>query len=529
MRKCFGYIRVSSTKQIEGVSLSKQKREIKRYCAENNIQIIKWYDETYTAAKAGGRAIFNEIIKKLKNKEADGVVFYKIDRGARNLTDWDQLKQLVDQGIEIHFAYDQLDLKTRAGRLVADIQAVVAADEIQVKKERALSGLYGRLEDGIYPFRAPTGYIDKGKGKVKAVDPIQAQLVRQAFELYSTEKYTLKTLLQVVRTLGLTTATGTPVALNTLSIILNNSFYIGLMRVKDRSFTGKHDSIISTQLFKKVQSVLNGRSFKSKKHDYLFRKTFTCALCNYTLIGETQKGHVYYRCHTKTCPTKGFRSSAIELLLKKTFRQAELLPSERKRILTIIEEEQEQYIEKLKMLKRSTELQISQSEAKLDTLTDAYLEGIIDKGTLERKKNQILLRISELKEKTSEFSVLNEDNYRGINKFLELATSLIQSYENANPDKKSRLVKIVTSNHLAEGKKLSISIRSPFFNRSKAENLTKCAHLRDEPHIIHTDCVDFSKDSVLGKRKPLSDSQLRKLLDRIIEHLDELSDIEFDL
>ena len=39
MKKCFGYVRVSTAKQGEGVSLTAQKEAIMLYCEQNEIEI----------------------------------------------------------------------------------------------------------------------------------------------------------------------------------------------------------------------------------------------------------------------------------------------------------------------------------------------------------------------------------------------------------------------------------------------------------------------------------------------------------
>jgi DNA invertase Pin-like site-specific DNA recombinase len=68
------------------------------------------------------------MLKRLKTGEVAGVIMHKIDRSARNLKDWAELGQLIDQGVEVHFSNETVDLNSRGGRLSADIQAVVAAD-----------------------------------------------------------------------------------------------------------------------------------------------------------------------------------------------------------------------------------------------------------------------------------------------------------------------------------------------------------------------------------------------------------------
>lgn len=71
------------------------------------------------------------MMQALKNGQAQGVIIHKIDRSARNLKDWAGLGELIDRGVQVHFAHEAIDLHSRGGRLLADIQAVVAADYIR--------------------------------------------------------------------------------------------------------------------------------------------------------------------------------------------------------------------------------------------------------------------------------------------------------------------------------------------------------------------------------------------------------------
>ena len=140
--------------------------------------IVRWFEERETAAKKG-RPVWNEMLKLLRQGKAHGVLIHKIDRSARNLKDWADLGDCIDDGIEVHFANEGLDLNSRGGRLSADIQAVVAADYIRNLREEAKKGIYGRLKQGFYPSRAPIGYLDNGAAKPKTIDPVILRLHRE--------------------------------------------------------------------------------------------------------------------------------------------------------------------------------------------------------------------------------------------------------------------------------------------------------------------------------------------------------------
>lgn len=168
MQTYFAYIRVSTTRQgEEGVSLQEQRSAIMEFAAKRGIRVKEWFEEQISAASRG-RPMFGKVLHRLKRKEAAGVIIHKIDRSARNLKDWEDIADLMDQGIEVHFAHESIDLRTRSGRLSADILAVVASDYIRNLREETIKGLYGRLKQGIFPFMAPVGYLNTGKGKPKS-------------------------------------------------------------------------------------------------------------------------------------------------------------------------------------------------------------------------------------------------------------------------------------------------------------------------------------------------------------------------
>ena len=197
MKPCFGYIRVSTQKQGEGVSLEAQKNAITAFASHNQLDIIEWFEEKETAAKSG-RPIFSKMLKRLGRGNAQGLIIHKIDRSARNLRDWAAIGELSDAGIDVYFATETLDFRSRGGRLTADIQAVIAADYVRNLREETLKGMNGRLKQGLYPFCAPVGYMDNGKGKPKTPDPERAPLIKEIFELYGSGQYSERSLLKEI-------------------------------------------------------------------------------------------------------------------------------------------------------------------------------------------------------------------------------------------------------------------------------------------------------------------------------------------
>lgn len=131
----FAYTRVSTRRQRQyGVSLDEQQLAIAAYAEARGLRISKWFEERETAARTG-RPQFKHMVRQLLAGRAHGLIIHKIDRGARNLRDWAEIGDLIDLGIDVRFAHDDLRLDSRGARLAADIQAVVAADYVRNLRE----------------------------------------------------------------------------------------------------------------------------------------------------------------------------------------------------------------------------------------------------------------------------------------------------------------------------------------------------------------------------------------------------------
>jgi DNA invertase Pin-like site-specific DNA recombinase len=475
MKSYFAYIRVSTQKQGLGVSLQEQKTSIERYADRQGLRICAWFEELETAAKRG-RPIFGRMLKDLGRGKADGIIIHKIDRSARNLKDWADLGELIDRGYQVHFATETLDLTSRGGRLSADIQAVVAADYIRNLREETRKGFYGRLRQGLFPMRAPIGYLDRGGGKPKEPDPVMAPLVRRTFELYATGEYSLQTLRKEAARIGLRNLAGKPLSMNGMSTLLNNPFYIGIMQIDKtkETFRGIHTPILSTKLFDRVQNILRGRfAPRTRKHSFLFRRMFHCAHCTRVLTGESQKGYVYYSCHTPTCPTTSVREDRADGTFGDEFSYVvfsddEVLAIEHEiRLLTSSQTEQ------LDETTKALELQRAQLQARTDRLVDAYVDKLIDKDAFEARRSALIFEEARLKE---QIATLSGGDYRysdGALELFELTKSLYSSYISANPDEKRHLVERTTSNRAVDGKNLAFELKSPFrevANRSKSRD-----------------------------------------------------------
>ena len=484
MKSYFAYIRVSTVKQGEhGSSLQEQRDAITIFATRHGLHIVSWFEERETAAKIG-RHEFSRMLAGIKKGKAAGVIFHKIDRSARNLKDWGVIQDLADLGVDVRFTQESIDLASNEGKLTGDFLAVISAHYIRNLRDEVRKGIRGRLKQGLYPFKAPTGYLDQGGGKAKIPDPQRAPLIRAAFELYSTGTFSLYTLSDELCQRGLRNRSGKKVGVNRLSGILRNPFYIGIIRMKrsGESYPGAHEPIVSKMIFDRVQRILDGKCTKGViVHDFLFRRMIRCVHCRYRLVGETKKGHVYYRCHTRTCPTLSLREELVD-----AFIRGQLAP------LGLLEDDADEMRGKAALLasdsaktledqSQAVSLQLENLSGRLARLMDVYLDGAVDRQLFEEKKLALLMERKTLEEHQAKIASGKQTFVDQLLQYIGLLETLPLSYEIGIPLEKRRLVKTVTSDLSGDRKNVVVGLKSPFREMAELALVPTGGPLRGEP------------------------------------------------
>jgi site-specific DNA recombinase len=487
MRTYFAYARVSTPRQGErGVSLPEQKAAIERYARGHNLEISRWFEEQQSASQTG-RATFVQMLRLLRKGVACGVIIHKIDRSVRNLEDWADVGRLVDAGVEVHFANENVDLKTVAGRLSADIQAVVAAHYSRNLREEVKKGLYGRMKQGFYPLRAPIGYLDQGSAKLKIPDPIRAPLIQEAFNLYVSGTYSIPRLAREMFMRGLRNLKGGKVSVNGWATVLKNPFYAGVIRIlkNGQTYAGNHEPLISSEDFSIVQAVLSGkRSDGQRRYVFRYSRIARCGTCGYSLIGEKQKGHVYYRCHDRPfkepphCPPTSVREERLDDVVCGTLAPIDLTDIELALVRQMIQEMKAKSVANRDAQLNSSRLHLDQIQQSIAKLTDFLIDGSIDKSMFDDKKYRLLLERSRIQQELADLEHGRCASLERLENTVELAKSPSQLYRKGSSEKRRELLKILLSNLTVREKKIEITLAPAFGIIAQRQKDSNCRPYR---------------------------------------------------
>nr|WP_316642649.1 recombinase family protein [uncultured Roseateles sp.] len=481
MKKYAAYIRVSTIRQGEkGTSLLEQKSAIEGYAKREGLSIDAWFEEKETAAKIG-RTVFMSMLKQIQRGGFDGLVLHKIDRGARNLKDWAELSQLSDTGVDVRVAGDSVDLTSRGGRLSADIQAVVAADYIRNLREEVRKGQRGRLKQGLYPWKPPIGYLSAGSGNPATICPVTGPLVREAFETYANGYLSIKELRHHMAKQGLHTDSRKPFGINRMHVLLCRSFYYGLINVKGEAYIGAHEPLISKQLFDTAQDVMRGRLKRTTfiRKQYAFQKLLRCTLCNVVLYAETQKGHIYYRCHSEKCRGVCIRESTVTEALRNEIQMLGLSDAATTQFSIMFNATLASAVDGVSERQKILLLQSEKGKDSIERLTDAYLDQVIDRATFGERKQRLLeeqLKLqSELAEIASSAAYIE---FKG-REFLELLKTLENIRKVGFSADHRRYVQKTISNFGVTGKCVEITWKNSLSLMKDRGILLACGAARD--------------------------------------------------
>jgi RHS repeat-associated protein len=122
----------------------------------SSLTLSQWFEERETAAKRG-RPIWNQMLKLLRTGEATGVVIHKIDRSARNLKDWSDLGELIDQGIERNELTKVAPRPNQAAPSTLTETTTYAYDALNRLTQTSYTGVATPTTTYAYDGTAPTG------------------------------------------------------------------------------------------------------------------------------------------------------------------------------------------------------------------------------------------------------------------------------------------------------------------------------------------------------------------------------------
>lgn len=474
------FARVSTREQAqEGYSLPAQEKLLKEYAGNKGFSILKTFSVPESARGNQERKAFCEMVNYLYDKpDAKILICEKVDRLTRNLRDAVDINKWLNEDSErqVHFVKENTTISKDSKsneKFIWNIKVSVAQYYVDNLSEEVKKGLDEKAREGWYPGSHKRGYKTAGDmgHKTWMIDREKpdARYIEKAFLLYNLGGHTLRTVSNELFKEGWGEGKK-PIHLGELHRILTDPFFYGDFIWKGERFQGKHEGLVSKELFESVQEKLRKpiKAGKFIKHNFLFGGgLMICGDCGRTVTWETQKGHAYGHCtrYGGRCEQKGFireeevDRQIVQILNGLIIDNPRVLEWVRKALKESHRDEDEYHTSTIQEL----DSQIVRFEKRLGILYDDRLDGKIEKNFYKAKKEQYeeeLRMAVEAKESHLKANI----NYLelGMNIF-ELAQQSRELYQSAMSDsEKKELLNFLFSNLKLKNKKVIPTFKNGF-------------------------------------------------------------------
>lgn len=477
-KRVFVYIRVSTKKQAdEGYSIPEQIERLKKYAESMDWMIVRMYiDDGYSGSNMD-RPQLKAMLKDIEQNKCDLVLVDKIDRLARNLLDTVTMIDQIFKSHNVSFVSraEAFDTSTPVGKGSMVMMAMFAEMERERINERMMDGKRGRRKEGLWAGGAytPVGYVyDKESGTL-IIDEVKAAHVRKVFELYN-NGMPMRKIEEYMHNHGYDSGRG-KFSAKSIKTILGNKTYCGYLRDGDDWVDGKHEPIISIDVFEKaqehIQRLKDNKEPNSRGAYYYttyFGNFIYCAHCGAKYI-RTYGGGVnsvdgkrrkYYTCASKikrspflikdpNCKNKNWNVDKFDNAIFDAIRELHLDPS---KIDNLVTDQDDSIPERIDLIMK----QIDALSRQQSRLLDLYTLESIDMDVLKSKNESINYQKEQL---TNELSELENSASVRLNKAdsISLIDTLVDMLDNGADMQEIRsMLALIIDKIVVDGNNVSI-------------------------------------------------------------------------
>jgi site-specific DNA recombinase len=472
--------RVSSREQErEGFSLEVQEAALRAYAAKQGGVIDRMYRIAETASKRQERKVFQEMLAYTQAHAAElgGVLFYKVDRAARNLPDYVEVERLEsDFGVRVHYIAQPSE-NTPAGRLQRRMLSNMASFFTEQQGVDIREGMLRRVQSGLFAGYAPYGYKNvrvNGRGMV-STEPEEAAIVRQIFEWYAQGRVTMEMVRDRLYQAEMYFSRAQRKFTRTkLYDILHDRSYIGEVPYHGRWYPGVQEPIVTREVFERVQALMRGRG--NRALDLVYSGTLiTCGHCGRAVTGEritkrlARSGavaqYVYYRCVGYTAaghPRVRVPEAALDAQVLALFGRLRMDEGDRAWASKMLRRRQAATHAATEDTIARAQQELQRARRESETLFQMRLAEEVGPEKFREKNAEIEQRIARL-ELTVATAQKDEAEAKDLAlRVFELSQTLTEKWLSADSLVKRRLLDLVSLNYRLDGETLVFTLREPF-------------------------------------------------------------------
>lgn len=256
--RCYIYVRVSTSMQVDGYSLEAQRERLIKFAEFQEMEVVREYCDAGKSGKnISGRPEFSQMLQDIAEDrdEVDFILVFKLSRFGRNAADvLNSLQYIQDFGVNLICVEDGIDSSKDSGKLTITVLSAVAEIERENILVQTMEGRRQKAREGKWNGgQAPFGYELDSKNGTLTVNPKEAEIVRIIFSKFVNEGLGADSICDYLNQHGYQKKKVKKNELNYFSRgfimkILDNPVYIGKIaygRIATEKVKGSKDAVLS--------------------------------------------------------------------------------------------------------------------------------------------------------------------------------------------------------------------------------------------------------------------------------------------
>jgi DNA invertase Pin-like site-specific DNA recombinase len=528
------------------ISIESQLGELRKIAERLRLTVIEVCQES-KSAKAPGRPVFNDVMRKIRQGRADGILCWKLDRLARNPIDGGEVIWLLQQGVIKHVQTFDRGYFPEDNVLVLNVEFGMANQFVLDLSKNVKRGLRTKAENGWRPGYAPLGYLnDRTSGKGASViikDPERFDTVKRMWALMLTGNSSPRAIYKLAsEEWGFRTPRNIRPPLCTIYRILTNPFYCGIFEYPTGSgiwHEGSHEAMVTQEEYDRVQMLLGrkGRP-RPKKHSFPLLPLLSCGECGGRVTAEEKHQIICSVCRMKfssinamNCPrcgtaaeemvtprrlhyvyyhcTKKKHPGCTQRVIEQAKLYEEIIPHlSRIQISDAfvqwakkhLEQSQEEAREAERRQRTAKMRSLALVQKKLDNLVELKISPFNDQGSLlsdeecARRMETLTMERRHLEESVRR-SDSSELHNRAADDLFDIAANALRWFQAGSQEDKSTILRAVGSNLVIRDKKVIFSLRKPFTAFEKILEAVPAAGKGFEPKTDPSGTREFHEKS----------------------------------
>ena len=476
MLKYFTYVRKSSEDEDRQIlSIDAQLSELNTIAQQNGMVVVAAFNES-KSAKGPGREVFNEMIRRIEQGEANAILSWKLDRLARNFDDGGKIIGLLQRGVIQEIRTFEKTYLPSDNVLMIAVELGMANQYVRDLSLNIRRGIREKIRRGVFSGKAPLGYYNEPILRTIEPHPQNFKVVKRILEHFATGEVSLTRVQKELAVAGIVGGLSKkPLVLSSIGSMLRNPFYYGVFAHKGELHQGAHVPMITKKTFDDIQHALvkvgKTRHKRSEDKGLTFLNFATCGSCGFRITGERHKKRGltfrYYRCTHKNkrqhCDDRNFIRH--EKFAEEVKRNAQLvvIPDDwKERFLAKIETwESESSLEKqLKIDSLKSDLNLL--KVKIDRINNGFTEGSIDIAEFKELKNPLVIRKTDLEQQVVALEGSKLKRLEPLRKWVLEANAAQNEVISDNWLKMKSFLEKVGSNRILRAQTLTVSFKKPF-------------------------------------------------------------------